>query len=155
MHKRLRFGRPALETYLLCPDGRTRRHFLHHLALGPGLLRDSCLGSEVDYVGRNSQRKVGGFCRVSSPLRLGTLVSRGVAPPKITVSGSLKLLGGRYDQVPGTSTPRATLHHGISEPPRSTSDRMFVFAWLGGITFVAGFFLIFLYYIIPFIYLRH
>jgi len=32
---------------------------------------------------------------------------------------------------------------------------MFVFAWLGGITFVAGFFLIFLYYIIPFIYLRH
>ena len=49
------------------------------------------------------------------------------------------------------------LHYiiGISEPPPSTSDRMFVFAWLGGIAFIVAFFLIFLYYIIPFIYLRH
>jgi hypothetical protein len=30
-----------------------------------------------------------------------------------------------------------------------------VFAWLGGIAFIVAFFLIFLYYIIPFIYLRH
>ena len=49
------------------------------------------------------------------------------------------------------------LHYivGISTPPPGTSDRMFVFAWLGGIMFFAAFFLIFLYYIIPFIYLRH
>jgi len=49
------------------------------------------------------------------------------------------------------------LHYiiGISEPPPGTSDRMFVFAWLGGIAFIVAFFLIFLYYIIPFIYLRH
>jgi hypothetical protein len=49
------------------------------------------------------------------------------------------------------------LHYiiGISEPPPGTSDRRFVFAWLGGITFVAAFFLIFLYYIIPFIYLKY
>jgi len=52
------------------------------------------------------------------------------------------------------------LHYivGISAPPPGTSDRMFVFAWLawlGGITFVAAFFLIFLYYIIPFINFRH
>lgn len=48
------------------------------------------------------------------------------------------------------------LHYivGISVPPPGTSDRMFVFAWLGSITFVAAFFLSFLYYIIPFIYLR-
>ena len=42
------------------------------------------------------------------------------------------------------------LHHiiGISEPPPGTSDRTFVFAWLGGIAFIVAFFLIFLYYII-------
>ncbi len=44
---------------------------------------------------------------------------------------------------------------GISEPPPGTSDRTFVFAWLGGIAFIVAFFLIFLYYIIPFIYLRY
>jgi hypothetical protein len=49
------------------------------------------------------------------------------------------------------------LHYiiGISEPPPGTSDRTFVFAWLGGIAFIVAFFLIFLYYIIPFIYLRY
>jgi hypothetical protein len=31
---------PALETSVLCPDWRTRRRYLHHLALGPGFLRD-------------------------------------------------------------------------------------------------------------------
>ena len=36
-----------------------------------------------------------------------------------------------------------------------TSDRNFVFAWLGGIAFVAAFFLIFFYYIIPLLYFRH
>jgi len=47
------------------------------------LLRDFCLGPEVDYVGRNSQRKVVGFCRVSNPLRFRILPSHGVAPPKL------------------------------------------------------------------------
>jgi hypothetical protein len=49
------------------------------------------------------------------------------------------------------------LHYiiGISELPPGTSDRTFVFAWLGGIAFIVAFFLIFLYYIIPFIYLRY
>jgi len=49
------------------------------------------------------------------------------------------------------------LHYiiGISEAPPGTSDRTFVFAWLGGIAFIVAFFLIFLYYIIPFIYLRY
>jgi hypothetical protein len=49
------------------------------------------------------------------------------------------------------------LHYiiGISEPSPGTSDRMFVFAWLGGIAFIVAFFLIFLYYIIPFIYLKY
>jgi len=49
------------------------------------------------------------------------------------------------------------LHYivGISEPPPCTSDRTFVFAWLGGIAFIVGFFLILFYYIIPFLYVRH
>jgi hypothetical protein len=49
------------------------------------------------------------------------------------------------------------LHYivGISVPPPSTSDRTFVFAWLGGIAFLAAFFMILVYYIIPSLYFRH
>jgi hypothetical protein len=48
------------------------------------------------------------------------------------------------------------LHYiiGISAPPPGTSDRVFVFAWLGGIALIAAFFVI-LVYIIPFFYFRH
>jgi len=50
----------------------------------------------------------------------------------------------------------AQLHYiiGISEAPPGTSDRTFVFAWLGGIAFIGAFFLI-LVYIIPFLYFKH
>jgi hypothetical protein len=44
---------------------------------------------------------------------------------------------------------------GISEPPRGTSERAYVFAWLGGIAFIATFFFILVFYIIPFLYFRH
>lgn len=44
---------------------------------------------------------------------------------------------------------------GISEPPPGTSDRTFVFAWLGGIAFIGAFFLILVFYIIPFLYFKH
>jgi hypothetical protein len=49
------------------------------------------------------------------------------------------------------------LHYivGISEPPEGTSDRKFVLAWLGGITFVVACFVILVFYIIPFLYFRH
>ena len=49
------------------------------------------------------------------------------------------------------------LHYivGISAPPPGTSDRKFVFAWLGGIAFIAAFFVILVFYIIPFLYFRH
>jgi hypothetical protein len=48
------------------------------------------------------------------------------------------------------------LHYivGISEPPPGTSDRKFVFAWLGGIAFVAAVF-VSLIFMIPFLYFRH
>ena len=48
------------------------------------------------------------------------------------------------------------LHYivGISEPPPGTSDRKFVFAWLGGIAFVAAVF-VGLIFMIPFLYFRH
>lgn len=83
-------------------DRRTRRRHFYYAALGPGLLRDFCLESQVDYVGRNSQRNVVCFCRVSSPSRLRILVSHGVAP--------LKLSGGCYDQIPRTIIPRTSPH---------------------------------------------
>ncbi len=46
------------------------------------------------------------------------------------------------------------LHYivGISEPPAGTSDRTFVFAWLGGIAFMVVFAMILMYYIAPFLY---
>ena len=49
------------------------------------------------------------------------------------------------------------LHYivGVSEPPPGTSDRKFVFAWLGGIAFIAAFFVTLVFYIIPFLYFRH
>jgi hypothetical protein len=49
------------------------------------------------------------------------------------------------------------LHYivGISAPPPGTNDRTFVFAWLGGIAFIAAFFVILDFYIIPFLYFRH
>jgi hypothetical protein len=49
------------------------------------------------------------------------------------------------------------LHYivGISTPPPGTSDRMFVFAWLVGIAFTVAFFVILVFYIIPFLYFRH
>jgi len=49
------------------------------------------------------------------------------------------------------------LHYivGISAPPPGTSDRKFVFAWLGGIAFIVAFFLILIFYIIPSLYFRH
>jgi hypothetical protein len=43
---------------------------------------------------------------------------------------------------------------GISAPPPGTSDRTFVFAWLGGIAFIVAFAMI-LFYVIPFLYFRH
>ena len=49
------------------------------------------------------------------------------------------------------------LHYivGISAPPPGTSDRTFVFAGLGGITFLVAFFVILMFYIIPFLYFKH
>jgi hypothetical protein len=49
------------------------------------------------------------------------------------------------------------LHYivGISEPPKGTSDRAYVFAWLGGIAFIAVLFFTLVFYIIPFLYFRH
>ena len=49
------------------------------------------------------------------------------------------------------------LHYvvGISEPPPGTSDRIFVFAWLGGIAFIAAFCVILFFYVVPFLYFRH
>ena len=44
---------------------------------------------------------------------------------------------------------------GVSEPAPGTSERTFVFAWLGGITFLVAFFVILVFYIIPFLYFRH
>jgi len=44
---------------------------------------------------------------------------------------------------------------GVSEPAPGTSDRTFVFAWLGVITFLVAFFVILVFYIIPFLYFRH
>jgi len=44
---------------------------------------------------------------------------------------------------------------GISAPPPGASDRTFVFAWLGGIAFIVGFFMILFFYIIPSLYFRH
>ena len=81
-----------------------------NLALGPGLLRDFCLGPEVDYVGYNSQRKIVCFCRVSNPSRFRTLLSHGVAPPKIAMGDSPKLPGGSHDQIPRAIIPRTSLH---------------------------------------------
>jgi hypothetical protein len=48
------------------------------------------------------------------------------------------------------------LHYivGISSPPPGTSDRAFVFAWLGGIVFLVAFVAL-LFYIIPSLYFRH
>src|SRR5229473_6112383 len=59
---------------------------------------------------RNGQRKAVGFCRVSNPLRSKTLLSHGLAPLKLTVSDSLKLSGGRHDQILRTIIPRTSLH---------------------------------------------
>jgi hypothetical protein len=49
------------------------------------------------------------------------------------------------------------LHYivGISAAPPGTSDRTFVFAWLGGIALIAASFVILVFYIIPFLYFRH
>ena len=95
--------------------------------------------------------KVVGFCRIANPTRLRTFLSHGVASP-INVSDSLKPFGGRHDQIPRTTIPRISLHHWISEPPRGTNGRSFVFAWLGGIAFIGAFFMSLFYYIIPFLY---
>jgi hypothetical protein len=42
---------------------------------------------------------------------------------------------------------------GISVPPPSTSDRTFVFAWLGAIALIVAFCMI-LFYVIPFLNFR-
>lgn len=49
------------------------------------------------------------------------------------------------------------LHYiiGVSAPPPGTSDRTFVFVWLGCIAFIAAFFVSMVFYIIPFLYFRH
>jgi hypothetical protein len=44
---------------------------------------------------------------------------------------------------------------GISAPPPGTSDRTFVFAWLGGIAFIVAFFLILVFYMISVLHIRH
>jgi hypothetical protein len=40
-------------------------------------------------------------------------------------------------------------------PSPGTSDRRFVFAWLGAIAFFLAVFVILAFYIIPFLYFRH
>ncbi|HXM97679.1 MAG TPA: hypothetical protein VN982_04330 [Candidatus Dormibacteraeota bacterium] len=49
------------------------------------------------------------------------------------------------------------LHYiiGVSAPPPGTSDRTFVFVWLGCIAFSAAFFVSMIFYIIPFLYFRN
>jgi hypothetical protein len=44
---------------------------------------------------------------------------------------------------------------GISAPSPGTSERAFVFAWLGAIAFFAVVFVILIFYIIPYLYFRH
>jgi hypothetical protein len=44
---------------------------------------------------------------------------------------------------------------GVSMPSPGTSDRRFVFAWLGAIAFFLAVFVILVFYIIPFLYFRH
>jgi hypothetical protein len=48
------------------------------------------------------------------------------------------------------------LHYiiGISEPPPGTSERKFVFVWLGAIASIVVFCAILFYYVIPFLYFR-
>ena len=58
--------RPALETSVLCPDRRTRRRYLHHLALGPCLLLDFCTRSEVDQMGNGREPTAGPGGRTSN-----------------------------------------------------------------------------------------
>ena len=43
---------------------------------------------------------------------------------------------------------------GISAPPPGTSDRAFVFAWLGAIAFIVALCMILFFYAIPFLYFR-
>jgi len=44
----------------------------------------------------------------------------------------------------------------VGFPSRARHQRRtFVFAWLGGITFLVAFFVILVFYIIPFLYFRH
>ena len=43
---------------------------------------------------------------------------------------------------------------GISEPAPGTSERAFVFAWLGAIAFIVAFCAILFRYVIPFLYFR-
>jgi len=64
------------------------------------------------------------------------------------------LPGGRHDQIPRTNIPGISLHRWNFAPPPGTSDRTFVFAWLGGIAFIVAFAMI-LFYVIPFLYFRH
>jgi len=62
-------------------------------ALGSCLLLDFRLGSEVDYLGGRSQRKITGFTVFQIHLRFRILLSHVVALPNITVSDSLELPG--------------------------------------------------------------
>ena len=59
----------------------------------------------------------------------------------------IKLLAGFFRQI----------HYivGISLPPRTTSDRTFVCAWLVGIAAMAALCVLMFVYIIPFLYFRH
>ena len=44
-------GGPLWKPLVLCPDRRTRRRYVHHLAPGPSLLLHLCARSEVDQMG--------------------------------------------------------------------------------------------------------
>lgn len=46
-------GGPLRKPLCLCRDRRTRRRYLHHLALGPCLPLDLCARSEVDQMGND------------------------------------------------------------------------------------------------------
>jgi hypothetical protein len=88
-------------------------------------------------------------------LIFGTFLSHGAASPTITASDSPKVSGGVMIKFLAQIFRGFHYIVGISAPPPGTSDRTFVFAWLGGVTFFVAFFMILVYYIIPSLYFRH
>jgi hypothetical protein len=106
-------------------------------------------------VGRNSQRRVVGLpTSFKSAAIQGVIVtlprdaeSYVSAPPHYPEAAMIKLLAEFF----------RGFHYvvGVSAPPPGTSDRAFVFAWLGAIAFFVAVFVILIFYLIPFLYFRH